>query len=324
MSGILAITEVKDGAFRKVSFEIVSEAIRCAKELGAEVTAAVIGTNVADVAGDLGKYGVKNVIIVDDAKLENSYTQPMAEAIEQIIKAKSFDHVFMPATLQGKALSAITAARFQTSAISDCVNITCQSGELIYQRPVYSGKAITTVKATKKPAFVSLRPNVFPATEAAGEASVEKMDVTFSDKAFNVKITNVEKAAEQKLDLTEASIIVSGGRGMKEAEHFNLIEDLASALGGVNGASRAVVDAGWRPHNEQVGQTGKTVSPQLYIACGISGAIQHLAGMRTSKIIVAINKDKDAPIFQVADYGIAGDVFDVLPAMIEEAKKLNN
>lgn len=324
MPGILAITEVKENSFRKASFEVVSEAVRCAQKLGTEATAVVIGANVESIAKDLGKYGVKNVVVVDDAKLENAYTPPLAEAIEQIAKAKESDYVFFPATLQGKALSAITAARFQRAAVSDCTETVCDGGELTLKRPVYAGKALETVKPLQKPVFVSLRPNVFAAEEAATEAQVEKMDVSFSDKAFLAKITDVKKAEEQKLDLTEAAVIVSGGRGMKGPENFHLIEDLASALGGVNGASRAVVDAGWRPHNEQVGQTGKTVSPQLYVACAISGAIQHLAGMRTSKVIVAINKDADAPIFQVADYGIVGDVFEVLPVMIEEAKKLDS
>jgi electron transfer flavoprotein alpha subunit len=195
-----------------------------------------------------------------------------------------------------------------------------EGSDIIASRPVYAGKPLVDVKVSSPMKIFSLRPNVFTATAAGGgSVAAEQVAITLADADFAVRATGVKISAGRP-DVTEASIVVSGGRGMKGPEHFPLIEKLADTLGGAVGASRAVVDAGWRPHDEQVGQTGKTVSPTLYIACGISGAVQHLAGMSSSKYIVAINKDKDAPIFQVADYGIAGDVFDVLPELTEHLK----
>ncbi len=322
MSGILAITEVKDGKFRRASLEAVGEALRIGQALSLEVSAVVMGTGVSELAGSLGEYGVSKAIVVEDDRLENAYTQPYAEAIAEIAKSKEADYVFFSASARGKAISALASAYLKTAVVSDCVQIQVEDGELSCQRPVYAGKALSVVKIQKKPGLLSLRPNVFSVEKNSAEVAVENFSVNFSETAFRVKVVGVEKAKEQSVELSEASIIVSGGRGLKEAANFSLIEGLADPLGAAVGASRAVVDDGWRPHKDQVGQTGKTVSPNLYIACGISGAIQHLAGMRTSKVIVAINKDEEAPIFKVADYGIVGDVFEVLPKMTEEAKKL--
>ena len=202
----------------------------------------------------------------------------------------------------------------------DVVAIETEGTDLLASRPIFAGKALEELKITSAVKIVTLRPNVFPAGEPDGNsAEVKTIDVPGTDSA--TKVIEIKKS-DEKLDVAEADIIVSGGRGIKGPEHFNLVEELAQLLGAATGASRAIVDAGWRPHSEQVGQTGKTVSPTLYIALGISGAIQHLAGMRSSKYIVAINKDKDAPIFQVADYGITGDIFEVVPALIEEIKKV--
>lgn len=212
------------------------------------------------------------------------------------------------------------AAKLSTSALNDCTGIQVEGGRWKVQRPICAGKALATIVPTN-PVILSLRPNVFPIVVAAVENKVEKLDVALAENHLATKIVERKSSEGKAIDLTEASVIVAGGRGMKGPEYFRLIQDLAQVLGAAMGASRAVVDAGWRPHDEQVGQTGKTVSPQLYIACGISGAIQHLAGMRTSKVIVAINKDPEAPIFQIANYGIVGDVMEVVPKMIEEAKK---
>jgi electron transfer flavoprotein alpha subunit len=204
----------------------------------------------------------------------------------------------------------------------DCVNLQVESGEVVATRPIYAGKAFVKVKLSSDVKVFTIRPNVFKAELFdSGSASVETKEI--SNPNLKAKVVSFKKS-EGKLDVAEADIIVSGGRGMKGPENFNLIESLADSLGAAVGASRAVVDAGWRPHREQVGQTGKTVSPSLYVACGISGAIQHLAGMSTSKYIVAINKDKDAPIFSVADYGIAGDVFEILPVLTEEIQKIRS
>lgn len=322
MGGILAVTEVCEGRFRKVSFEVVSEALRQGKQLHADVTALVAGApGVKELASDLGKYGIKNVLVVQ--KFPNAYLIPYAEAVKQAIQKIEADYVFMPATAMGKAISAMVAAHCETSAFTDCTGFQIQNGKLMVQRPIYAGKIVLTASSMKKPLIASLRPNVFAIEEVTPSIEVEitALEIAFSTPS-PVEILESHPASAKRPQLTEAPAIVSGGRGMKGPEHFTLIENLADLLGASVGASRAVVDAGWRPSEEQVGQTGKTVSPQLYIACGISGAIQHLAGMRTSKVIVAINKDPEAPIFQVADYGIIGDVFEVLPKMIEMAKQI--
>jgi electron transfer flavoprotein alpha subunit len=221
----------------------------------------------------------------------------------------------------GKDLAPRVSGRLGAALAADCTALRFENGEIVATRPVYAGKALVDVKVTTPVRLFSLRPNVFTAAPGDGAPpTVETVAPVLSDADFASRVTSV-KVSEGRPDVTEAGIIVSGGRGLKAAEHFSLVEALADVLGAAVGASRAVVDAGWRPHDEQVGQTGKTVSPSLYIACGISGAVQHLAGMSSSKYIVAINKDKDAPIFQIADYGIAGDVFEVLPALTAELKK---
>jgi electron transfer flavoprotein alpha subunit len=227
--------------------------------------------------------------------------------------------VFLPASQMGKDLAPRVAAKLGAGLASDCVALKVENGDVIATRPVYAGKAVVDVRVKTDVKVFTLRPNVFTATPGTGTASVTPMTVPLDPADFTSTVKEIHVASGRP-DVTEADIIVSGGRGMKGAEHFPLIEGLADVLGAGVGASRAVVDAGWRPHDEQVGQTGKTVAPTLYIACGISGAVQHLAGMSSSKYIVAINKDKDAPIFQVADYGIVGDLFDILPELTAQLK----
>ncbi|MEO6695047.1 MAG: electron transfer flavoprotein subunit alpha/FixB family protein, partial [Ignavibacteria bacterium] len=208
---------------------------------------------------------------------------------------------------------------------NDCVDIQFENEKIVATRPVYAGKSLTVIKSNTDKIVLTLRPNVFKAhTVEGGKIEIEKIDINslnINEQDFSTVVKDIIVSTE-KIDVSEADRIVSGGRGLKGPENFNLIEDLAASIGGATGASRAVVDAGWRSHSEQVGQTGKTVAPSLYIACGISGAIQHLAGMSSSKCIVAINKDKDAPIFQIANYGIIGDVFEIIPALTEEFKKV--
>jgi electron transfer flavoprotein alpha subunit len=232
--------------------------------------------------------------------------------------------VVFAASAQGKDLAPRVAARLGVPLAADATELAVDGGAVIVTRPVYAGKAQLKVKVTATPAVVSLRPNVFTPVERPKAGTAETAPV--SGDAGRVVVKGIKAAAGGTLDVAEASIVVSGGRGMKEPANFKLLEDLAAALGGraAVGASRAVVDAGWRPHGDQVGQTGKTVSPSLYVAVGISGAIQHLAGMRTAKVIVAINKDKDAPIFKVADYGIVGDLFEVVPKLTEEIRRLTS
>jgi electron transfer flavoprotein alpha subunit len=224
----------------------------------------------------------------------------------------------------GKDLAPRVAARLGAGLAADCIAVAVEGGRLVATRPVFAGKAQQKVAFPGRPALLSLRPKVFPAAAGAGRtARVETLEIAWSPADARARVRSVEAAAGGSVDLTEAEIIVSGGRGLKGPEHFKVIEALAEALGATVGASRAVVDAGWRPHADQVGQTGKTVSPKLYVAIGISGAIQHLAGMSSSRCIVAINKDPEAPIFKIADYGIVGDLFEVVPALTEEVKKLN-
>lgn len=322
MAGFLVVTDIYEGKFRKVSFEITSEAVRCAKSLDTKVTALVIGHNIKEAAPELNKYGVDSIITVDNEKFANAYVDAYTKTIVDIAKKIEAEYIFFPASILGKTISAAVGAKFETSALTDCISFEIQEGKFLAKRPIYAGKAIVTVAPEKKPIIASLRPNVFKAEEKNSEAAIEDFEAVLEEKNFLAKILELKTPEGKKIDLTEASIIVSGGRGMQSPENFKLIEDLAEVLGAAVGASRAVVDDGWRPHSEQVGQTGKTVAPQLYIACGISGAIQHLAGMKTSKVIVAVNTDPEAPIFQVADYGIVGDALEVIPKMIEEAKAL--
>ena len=245
------------------------------------------------------------------------------EVVTGYAKETDADYIILSNTALGKDLAPRIAVGIDAGCMIDCINLDATTGELIATRPIYAGKALIDIKCNTAKKVITIRPNVIKAQPVENPNSP---DITVKEVTSpNLKTRVVEfKKSEGKLDVAEADIIVSGGRGMKAPENFHLIEELAESLGGAVGASRAVVDAGWRSHREQVGQTGKTVSPTLYIACGISGAVQHLAGMSSSKYIVAINKDKDAPIFTVADYGIAGDALEVIPALIDEIKKVKS
>ena len=318
---ILACAEQRDGKFKKSAFEVTQAAKRVADQLHAELVVLVVGDAVEGIAPQLGQYGATRVIAVQDPRLHYYSTTAYAKVVAEIVQKEQAGIVFISATQMGKDIAPRVAAKLNAGLVADCTALKVENGDMIATRPVYAGKAMIDVKVTSSTKIFTLRPNVFTAS-ASGNVTptIEKVPVNLTDTDFATKVTGV-KVAEGRPDVTEAGIVISGGRGMKGPEHFHLIEKIADILGGGVGASRAVVDAGWRPHDEQVGQTGKTVSPSLYIACGISGAVQHLAGMSTSKYIVAINKDKDAPIFQVADYGIVGDVFDVLPALTQELQK---
>jgi len=310
----IAVAEERSGEIRKSSLETVRAARRTADALGGTCTALVAGHGVAKAAAVLGRYGASRVLVVDDSRLERRPNIALAKIIAEVVRREGGELVFMAASQAGKDIAPRVAVALEAGLAADCVALRTEGGDIIATRPVFAGKALLDVRVTTPVKVFTLRPNVFEATAEEAAAGMETVAVTLADEDL---VTTVEetKVASGRPDVTEADIIVSGGRGMKGPEHFALIEALADALGAGVGASRAVVDAGWRPHDEQVGQTGKTVSPTLYIACGISGAVQHLAGMSSSRYIVAINKDKDAPIFQVADYGIAGDVFEVLPAL---------
>lgn len=319
---ILAFAEQRDNKLKKSAFEIVRTARTIADQTGGDVIALVIGDHVQAVAGELGGYGATKILIVQQPELGKYSATAYAKVIAEAAKREQTDILLLPATAMGRDSAPRVAVKLDAGLASDCIALKVDDGTIIATRPVYAGKALTEIKINSTVKVFTLRPNVFPAGASnGGEAKVEVLDIPLAESDFaSVAIETTQ--ASGKVDVAEADIIVSGGRGLKGPENFTMIENLAGVLGGAVGASRAVVDAGWRPHNEQVGQTGKTVSPSLYIAVAISGAIQHLAGMSSSKYIVAINKDKDAPIFQIADYGIVADAFDIVPALTLETKKL--
>jgi electron transfer flavoprotein alpha subunit len=319
---ILVFAEVRDGRLKKSSLEALSEAVRAAKALGGKAAAALVGEGVRSHAEALGKHGASTVHVVESPRLKSYASEAYAKALAEAARKSGAGAVFMAATSMGRDLAGALAAVLGTSAASDCTAVLAEGGALRAKRPVYAGKAYVTIGFRKGPAVLSLRPNVFPVQETGGAAAVEELAVAFDEADFRSAVKETAATAQGKVELTEASVIVAGGRGLKGPEHFGLRDELAAALGAAVGASRAVVDAGWRPHSEQVGQTGKTVSPNLYLALGISGAIQHLAGMRTSKVIVAVDKNPDAPIFKAATYGIVGDLFEVAPALTKELKRV--
>jgi electron transfer flavoprotein alpha subunit len=316
---ILTFAEQREGKLRRPSLESVSEARRIADALGGTVASVVVGSGVRGLADEVGAYGADRVHVFDDAALGAYATEPYARALAQVITESSPAVVLIPFTSMGKDLAPRVAARVGASLVSDCVALSVKGGRLEARRPMYAGKAYATVRWIGDPQMATLRANVF--SLGAPDAGRKPEVVTGTvDPRERARVTGTGATAAGKVELTEAQVIVSGGRGLKGPENFHLVQSLGDAFGAAVGASRAVVDAGWVDHQMQVGQTGKTVSPTLYIACGISGAIQHLAGMSSSKIIVAINKDPDAPIFKVANYGIVGDVFEVVPKLTEAAK----
>lgn len=319
MADIIVFAEQRDGTLRRASLEAVSEGRRLADALNGKVEAVVVGSGVKGLAEALGAQGADRVRVYDDPALAAYATEPYARALAQAITEVKPTAVLVPFSAMGKDLAPRVAARVGAGLASDCVALSLKEGRLEARRPVYAGKAYATVRWDGEPQMATLRPNVF-ALGPVDSARVPKVIVGTVDAASRARVTAVHATSAGKIELSEAQVIVSGGRGLKGPENFHLVEELAGALGAAVGASRAVVDAGWVEHQLQVGQTGKTVSPTLYVACGISGAIQHLAGMSTSKFIVAINKDADAPIFKVANYGILGDVFEVVPKLTEAAK----
>jgi electron transfer flavoprotein alpha subunit len=322
MAGFLVYIEQRGGNLRKASLEALSEAARLNGGAGTPVSAVLAGHGVKEKAGELGAYGAAKVYVADEERLALYSAEGYAAAIRAAVEKSGASALFMAATALGRDLSGRVAARLGWGCLADVVKVSLEGDQVVATRPVYSGKALATVDGAGKPVVVTLRPNVFPAQSGAGSAEVEALPAVNGDIRAVVREILTKEGGE--LDVAEADVIVSGGRGIKGAENFALIRELAAVLGAAVGASRAVVDAGWIDHAHQVGQTGKVVSPSLYVACGISGAIQHLAGMSSSKVIVAINKDPEAPIFKVADYGVVGDLFQVLPPFIEEIKKLKS
>lgn len=320
---VLVVAEHKDDDLKKVTLEMLGEGTRIAEKLGGVVEAALLGSDVGGVAEALAHYGAVRVYLADAPSLEKysgeGYTTVLAGLIEKVVPAV----VLLGATAQGKDLAPRVATRLGLGLASDCTAFeVAADGRLIITRPIYGGRAIATVMEKTTPQMATVRPNVMAPLEpdTSRTAPVEKLAVETGDIRARV-IDLIQESGRQQVGLAEAEIIVSGGRGLKGPESFDLLEELADVLGAAVGASRAAVDAGWIDHSHQVGQTGRTVTPNLYIACGISGAVQHLAGMKTARYIVAINKDPDAPIFRVADYGIVGDLFEVVPILTEEFKR---
>lgn len=321
---ILIFIEHRDGKIRKSALEALSEGKRLATATGGKAYAILIGKGVESLATEATAFGADAIYIVDDQRLAAYAPTAYARTIAGIAKRIDPSAILFTASAMGKDLAPTVAAFLQTSVAADCTGLSFSGGRLTITRPVYAGKLRAEIAFKSAPAIVSLRPNVFTANapDRSRTAAVEKVAATFEANDIATVVRELTRTSTGKAELTEASIVVSGGRGMKGPENFKLIEELADVLGAAVGASRAVVDAGWRPHAEQVGQTGKTVSPNLYIACGISGAIQHLAGISSSNTIVAINKDPEANIFKVANYGIVGDALEVLPALTREFKKI--
>lgn len=323
--GVMVVAEQRGGVIRKVTWEVLSEGKRLADALGEQVVAVLIGAEgISSEAEVFGQWGAAKVYVAEHGELADYRTNPYARVVADVAKEIEPNIILMGASSTGKDLAPRVAARLGVGLLSDCVSFELRDGTLVGRRPMYAGKLYGYVSCKAVPQMATARPNVFERAEpdASAKAEVVKRTVELDERDLNTTMVELREEATGRPDLTEAEIIVSGGRGMKGPENYPMLEALADLLGGTVGASRAAVDAGWRPQSDQVGQTGKVVTPNLYIACGISGAIQHLAGMGTSKYIVAINKDPDAPIFQKADYGVVDDLFKVLPPFIEEVRKL--
>ena len=316
MAEVLVLVDHVDGEPKKVTYELLTLAAR----LGEPAAVILAGPGHADaVVAKVGEYGAAKAYVVEAQEIADYLIAPQAEALAAVIQQASPAGVLVPSSVDGKEIAARAAFKVGSGIVTDAVDV---ADGFVATQNIYGGGVIVQSTVGKGTPIITVRPNSVAPQAASATPEVVKVDVSFSDVAKSAKVVNkVQEAKSGRPDLTEASIVVSGGRGLGGAENFPVVEALADALGGAVGASRAAVDAGWYPNQYQVGQTGKTVSPQLYVAAGISGAIQHRAGMQTSKTIVAINKDPEAPIFELADFGIVGDLFDVVPQLTEEVKK---
>lgn len=323
MSKVMIYGEIKAGKLKKTAFELASEGRKLADGLGGDLGAVLVGPQAEQFAGDLAKYGVDTVYVVEAPELEAYNSEYYAQALASVIAEKKPEVVLISHTMQGKDLAPRTAAKLGVATVADCVSFTLDGTAVVAKRPMYAGKCYAEWVATGSPQMFSARPNVLETAENAKAGTVEKIAFSVDKSRATYETKELSLDTSGKVDLTEAEIIISGGRGMGGPD-YTLLEEAAAIFGptATVGASRAAVDAGWRSHSFQVGQTGKTVTPNLYIACGISGSIQHLAGMGSSKVIVAINKDPEAPIFTKADFGVVGDLFKILPEFNKELKAL--
>ncbi len=319
MAKVLVIAEHRDGRLKKSTFELLG----ASSAAGNETHAVLLGEGVSGLAQELGHYGAKKVHCLDHASFKFYTGEAYTQAILKVAQSLSPEIILGSHTPTGRDLLPRVAQKLKVGLASDCTSLVFKGSDIQVRRPVYAGKATVEVEFLGSgPRMATVRANALGVPKPNPSLSAEVVSLHAATSGFVTRVTDVQKGASGRPDVTEASIVVSGGRSLKNAENFKILEDMADVLGAAVGASRAAVDAGYRPHRDQVGQTGKVVSPTVYIACGISGAIQHLAGMRTSKVIVAINTDPEAPIFQVADYGIVGDLFAVVPLLKDEFKKL--
>ncbi len=318
---VLVVAETRDGHLRNVSFEALGAAKKIAA--GGKVTAVLFGQSDGLLAEQLAHYGADRIVLLTNEELNVYTTDAFTQALTQVINLEKPDAVLLGHTAIGRDLAPRVAARLGLGLISDCTDVEFQGDEVVFVRPIYAGKAFQKKKVSEGLIFATIRPNNIEKCEPDTSRTAEINDIDIAITNIRTIIKDVVKKTTGTIDLTEAKIIISGGRGVKSAEGFKPLSDLAEVLGAAVGASRAACDAGYCDYSLQIGQTGKVVTPDLYIACGISGAVQHLAGMSNSKIIVAINKDPEAPIFKVADYGIVGDLFEVLPLLTEEFSKVS-
>ena len=327
MSNVLAFAESRGGDLRRAALEAVAAARLIADATGGQVHALLFGTSgigkhAAQHAAQLGAHGADSVVVVEHAGFSNNNPEAVSATIAARVTSGAYRSFVCAASATGKDIAPRVAAKLGVPLISDATAFEVKGDAIVATHPGYTGKVLQSVTLSATPAVVSVRPGAFLPKASAKAGTIEMLAPTGDPSASRVKVTETAAGNAAKVDLGEARVIISGGRGLKEAANFKLVEDLAAAFGNAAvGATRAVTDDGWRPHSDQIGQTGRLVSPDLYVACGISGAIQHLAGMRTSKTIVAINKDKEAPIFKLADYGIVGDVLQILPVLSEAVKK---
>jgi electron transfer flavoprotein alpha subunit len=321
-NNVLVIAEQRAGALKKVAFEMLGAGAELAAALGGQVEAALLGSGLDGLPDTLAQYGAAKVYVADDDSLAEYSSEGYANTLAAFIGKAGPAIVLVGATAMGRDLAPRLAARLGVGLASDCTALEVEGGRLVATRPIFAGKAMAKVTLKTDPQVASVRPNVLAASEPDGSATATVEPVAAAAGEARAKVAEIAGAGEGEIDVAEADTIVSGGRGVAGSEGFAPVSSLAKTLGAAVGASRAAVDAGWIEHAHQVGQTGKTVTPNLYIACGISGAIQHLAGMKTSKVIVAVNKDPEAPIFKVANYGIVGDLFEVVPLLEKEFQAL--
>ncbi len=321
---ILIFGEIRNGELKKVAKELVQGARTIAAGTGGSIDALLVGTGAEAEAAKLAGLGVRKITVVDDEATSNYSSEGYATVLTDLVREGDYGYVLLGATAMGRDLGARAVAKVDGVMFSDCVELGFEDGACMARRPVYAGKLYIEIAPTGgRPVFITIRPNNLPPAEEMGDGGeVTARGSGIDLAAIRAIATEIVPLAGGRPDVTEADVIISGGRAMKDASNFKILEELADLLGGAVGASRAAVDAGFTEQPLQVGQTGKVVNPKLYIACGISGAIQHLAGMRTSKVIVAINKDPNAPIFEKAHYGIVGDLFEVVPVLTEEIKKI--